>query len=562
MVSKKALILSLFLSMPIYAMEKLDRRETVASLKDLCIKKVLSLTQDFPLTSLNSEFVDHLIPHIKADFRFRLVGLLPGASLKVFSDYFAWHPDGNSLQTSGESDLRLTKFSGHTASSEDVTIHHDDYGNITAGAWSPDGQCALTSSAENLRLWDCSTKSSIEIFRYDGDFSDGALDIKWNAAGTHAFIIPFIGPFLLFDLTNKQAPTHTEHEDGDEPGAEDENQGSLKAAWNPIEDYILSAYEYQNALKLWDMRDKKHCTFIKLEGHTEAINQFAWCPDGSCALSASKDKTLRLWALPEKENCHAIKHAKKDYPSLILEGHTDAVTCVSWSNANYALSGSADTTLRLWDLHDRENGRSIRLDGHARPITAVDCSPDGTCAVSGDTEGSVRFWDLRNKQKITSAILLNHTGTPIKAISWNATSSRVLISYGDCFKIFHIDACREDSSQDILMLNTTISTLCTEFKSVLASLPNQDEKYISELRKLFFTFYVTGKKATSGTYNKTDEKMLAAGLRTLGTFVHRVEGAGKGLPLPFRALTLSLYHIVWEKVTETSMACKQIAKQS
>ncbi|PCJ83376.1 MAG: hypothetical protein COA57_11395 [Flavobacteriales bacterium] len=81
-------------------------------------------------------------------------------------------------------------------------------------------------------------------------------------------------------------------------------------------------------------------TFI---GHTEVINSVCFSPDGKYALSGSLDKTLKLWEVATGEEIRTFS------------GHTKRVTCVDFStDGKYALSGSMDSTLILWDVETGE----------------------------------------------------------------------------------------------------------------------------------------------------------------------------------------------------------------
>ena len=57
-----------------------------------------------------------------------------------------------------------------------------------------------------------------------------------------------------------------------------------------------------------------------------------------------------------------------------------------------ALSGSADHTLRLWDLATGETLRT--LEGHTRGVSAVAVLADGSRALSGSWDDTLRLWDL------------------------------------------------------------------------------------------------------------------------------------------------------------------------
>ena len=65
----------------------------------------------------------------------------------------------------------------------------------------------------------------------------------------------------------------------------------------------------------------------------------------------------------------------------VLEGHSAVVTCVALSDdMRRAVSGSADGTVRVWDL---ELERCLMvLSGHVGPVTAVACSRPTLTAVA------------------------------------------------------------------------------------------------------------------------------------------------------------------------------------
>ena len=63
---------------------------------------------------------------------------------------------------------------------------------------------------------------------------------------------------------------------------------------------------------------------------------------------------------------------------------------------HHALSGSRDSTLKLWDL---ATGRLLRtFAGHERMVRAVSLTPDGSHALSGSDDRAVKFWDLTTGQ--------------------------------------------------------------------------------------------------------------------------------------------------------------------
>ena len=80
--------------------------------------------------------------------------------------------------------------------------------------------------------------------------------------------------------------------------------------------------------------------------------------DGKRAVSASEDKTLKVWDL---ETGRAL---------CTLEGHSAYVDGVAVTgDGKRAVSASGDKTLKVWDL---ETGRALRtLEGHAASVYGV-----------------------------------------------------------------------------------------------------------------------------------------------------------------------------------------------
>lgn len=92
-------------------------------------------------------------------------------------------------------------------------------------------------------------------------------------------------------------------------------------------------YRLRHRLRL---SDRSQRTLHGHNGHTNAITIF---PDGRRCLSASSDRTLRVWDMDTGEQL------------LVLQGHTDRVkACAVTPNGRRAISTSTDSTLRIWDL--------------------------------------------------------------------------------------------------------------------------------------------------------------------------------------------------------------------
>merc|ERR1712220_1170 len=131
-----------------------------------------------------------------------------------------------------------------------------------------------------------------------------------------------------------------------------------------------------------------------LEGHAGWVTSIATTNENpDMILSASRDKTVMVWQLTREEGAYG-------YPKKALRGHGHFVEdVVISSDGQFALSGSWDGTLRLWDLNTGLTTR--RFVGHDKDVLSVAFSADDRQIVSGSRDKTIKLWNTLGECKYT-----------------------------------------------------------------------------------------------------------------------------------------------------------------
>jgi WD40 repeat protein len=177
-------------------------------------------------------------------------------------------------------------------------------------------------------------------------------------------------------------------------------------------------------------------------GHMSVINDIVFSADGKQLVSASDDKTIRVWDLatgktermilgeaetgsPGKVFAMALSPDGKwlaaggkfhnsdvtagsrvrlyDFASgelvALLEGHTDVVLDLVFSpDSKYLISGSGDNVAIIWDVAAKS--LKHRLTGHEGSIYAVAFTNDSERAVTGSFDQTLRLWSVEDGSEL------------------------------------------------------------------------------------------------------------------------------------------------------------------
>jgi WD40 repeat protein len=184
------------------------------------------------------------------------------------------------------------------------------------------------------------------------------------------------------------------------------------AAYSPDGTRIVTA-SYDKTARIWDARTG--APLAVLSGHADAVHSAAYSPDGSRIVTASFDKTARIW------------DARSGAPLAVLSGHGNNVNSAAYSpDGSRIITASFDKTVRIWDA--RSGAQLAVLFGHGDIASSAAYSPDGSRIVTASADNTARIWDAHSGAQLR---LLSGHGDNVRSAAYSPDGSRIVTASDD-----------------------------------------------------------------------------------------------------------------------------------
>lgn len=286
-----------------------------------------------------------------------------------------------------------------------IDLPHE--GTVWAALSSPDGRMALTASADRTAsLWRLESGARLVSLKHPAEvqsavFAPTGLLAATGAADGKARIFRVGVGELALELPLHHQPVSTLAFSPDERllavGSRDRTAslwelpgGNLLGTLGPFDDPVSRALFSPDGKTLalvhkrtGELFSREGKAIASLTGHEHLIHNILFSPDGERLLTASSDRTARLWS------------ARDGSALRVFREHERAVTRAVFSpDGRTVATASMDGSVRLFDAET--GGLLRRFRGPVGGVGALAFSPDGKRLVAGarDESGQVFLWDL------------------------------------------------------------------------------------------------------------------------------------------------------------------------
>ena len=190
----------------------------------------------------------------------------------------------------------------------------------------------------------------------------------------------------------------------------------------------LASVSDDRTVCLWDLATRARR--LAWTAHAQWINACTFSPCGRWLVTAAADGSLRRWDLAVDEalwerwltDPRPLRPEVADrlLSPLDMAGHGASVNhCCFTPDGRLLVSASSDRTLRLWD---GATGECLhRLQGHLEGVNGCSVAPDGRRMASVSADGGIRVWRLASSE-VTLGL---HVDGPLLACAWVGDSRLV-----------------------------------------------------------------------------------------------------------------------------------------
>lgn len=170
---------------------------------------------------------------------------------------------------------------------------------------------------------------------------------------------------------------------------------------------LLAAGEKNGSIQIFDANSR--AILRSLNGHQGAVNFIGFKEDKTHLISASNDKTVRIWDIPSQTS------------TMVFDEHQDYIKTAAIAS-NLIISGSYDKTIKIWDPRINKSVHTWKVGA---PIESFQLLP-GNGLIAAASGCAINIFDIcggRSGYLVSS--LINHAKT-VTTVKLNGSKTHLL----------------------------------------------------------------------------------------------------------------------------------------
>jgi len=199
--------------------------------------------------------------------------------------------------------------------------------------------------------------------------------------------------------------------------------------YSPDGKYIVTASE-DKTVKIWVVQSGK--LLYNLEGHTDDVYNAVFSPDGKIVNSVSRDKTIKTWDAKSGKILHSSVCPQRSFLKAVFSPDGKKIATVSYEEAE----------IKIWNFEKDEWKLIQKMAGHPERVFSMIYSADGNMLVSASGDNTAKIWDVKSgklictlsghKYEVTNAIFSPDEKTILTASEdktakiWDAKNGNLL----------------------------------------------------------------------------------------------------------------------------------------
>jgi WD40 repeat protein len=149
----------------------------------------------------------------------------------------------------------------------------------------------------------------------------------------------------------------------------------------------MAAAGRNGKIRVWNVADGAGQHDIETGGRR--VRALAFSPDGSRIAAAGNSPTIDIFDVATGK------------PIMSLSTRPAKVYSLAFMDSQHLATGGTDDRITLWDLDSKQ--ADAQLVGHTGTVAALACDSTGRILVSGSYDTTLRVWNLSDKQVPSTA---------------------------------------------------------------------------------------------------------------------------------------------------------------